>query len=72
MWHDFKADWIKAIVAEIDSDVDKKYHIDIEKWLPTIDSLNNPWIQYRLQSIVDNSIEEENMSLNDLQNTLMK
>ncbi|CAG8854678.1 46289_t:CDS:2, partial [Gigaspora margarita] len=40
--------------------------------LPTIDSLNNPWIQYGLQSIVDNSIEKENMSLNDLQNTLMK
>ncbi|CAG8807830.1 40539_t:CDS:2, partial [Gigaspora margarita] len=60
------ADWIKAIVAEINPDADKKYHINIEKWKSC------QLLIHSIQSIVDNSIEEENMSLNDLQNILMK
>ncbi|CAG8830766.1 15138_t:CDS:1, partial [Racocetra persica] len=31
-WHEFKAEWCKAATADIQPNIDEKYHIDVNNW----------------------------------------
>ncbi|CAG8544288.1 4975_t:CDS:2, partial [Cetraspora pellucida] len=81
-WCEFKNEWSKTAMTDIQDNIDERYHIDTQRRhdyplfvfddskASAIDPINNPWDRLRMSITNNNIVNEGSSSLNNLQNTL--